>query len=177
MKKVKKNVKMILLILLSITIVSSLLFVYACFAPYGRHKADNIEALKTDKIIDPPDSVAVIRGGVAIKVSDEKRDQIYAAFAKAFAEQEPRSGSCFCSVGKKRIAKCVLFNLNIEFRYDQRRRSNGYYYDVVLFSFDGNDLIPIFGKNGEYLDHLTYSQFWFDESYFSDFKKAIKEIL
>jgi hypothetical protein len=178
MTKTKKRLITVMLILLSVTILTGSLFVYAFFVPYGRHVAENTEVLKVEKIIEPPDSVAIIRGGIATEVSEEKRDQIYAAFAQAFTEQKPRYGSCFCSIGRVKTTKCNLFNFNVEFRYNQRRQAHGYTYDAVLLSFNaGNQLIPIFSKNGKCLYHLTNSHFWFDKDYFTDFKKTIKGII
>ena len=178
MKKTKKRLITVILILLSVAILTSSLFVYASFAPYGRHKVENTEYLITEKIIEPPDSIAVIRFGIAIEVSAEKRDQIYAVFAQAFEEQQPKYGSCFCTITKDDITKWVLFNLNIEFRYKQRRRSNGKYYDAVMFTFNKKyELIPIFFQNGQYRDQVTHSSFGFDKAYFADFKKTIKGII
>ena len=178
MKRTKKRLITVILILLSIAILASLLFVYASFAPYGRHNAENTEVLQVEKIIEPPDSIAVIRFGIAIEVSEEKRDQIYAAFVQAFEEQQPYYGSCFCQITKEDIIKWVLLNFNIEFRYNQYRRTYGKSYDAVLFSFDERYcLIPIFSKDGQYRDHVTLTSFGFDKAYFADFKKTIKGII
>ena len=103
-----KRKRRILISILSILLACVLLFVFVWFAPYGRHKVTNTEVLKTEVRVPPPDSVAVIRGGIAIEVSDEKRDQIYAAFAKAFQEQETDIGKWMCFIGRTRIAKFVF---------------------------------------------------------------------
>ena len=173
-----KRKRRILISILSVLLACVLLFVFVWFAPYGRHKVTNTEVLKTEVRVPPPDSVAVIRGGIAIEVSNEKRDQIYAAFMQAFAEQEMRTSRFLGPVGKDRIAKCVLFNVNIEFRYNQRRKYMYTKYDAILFSFDKGELIPIYFCGSQYLHLATYSVIYFvEETYFSDFKKTIKDII
>ena len=177
-----KRKRRALISILSVLLVCVLLFVFVWFAPYGRHKVTNTEVLKTEVRVPPPDSVAVIRGGIAIEVSDEKRDQIYAAFMQAFAEQEVRGDQCFCSLQKDDITKCILLNLNVEFRYRQRRKFMytkfmGTEYDAILFSFDKEHLIPLHFLDGQYQPMMFNSVHFVDETYYTDFKKAIKHII
>ena len=174
MKKAKRAV---LLSIFVILLVCALLFCYVWFAPFGRHKAANSEAIETEIRVPPPDSVAVIRGGIATEVSEEQRDQIYAAFAQAF-EQQLDHGTYMCPIGRLEITKCVIFNINIEFRYRQRRQFLRMEYDAVLFSFDADDqLIPIYLCDGQYIENHSYSVLRFDEAYFTEFKKTIKGII
>lgn len=179
MKKARMKWIVAILIVLVVSLLLGLCFAYPHFVPYGRHKVENTEILRAYKIIEKPDSVAVIRFGIAIEVSEEKRDQIYDAFARAFEEQQPDTNSYFNVIGKEKIESCLLHHLNIEFRYKQRRQMTGIgEYDAVLFSFEGSSkLIPVFYKDGQYIDHRTERHFNFDEAYFADFKKTIKGII
>ena len=180
MKKARKKwIAAAILIALVVSLLCGLCFAYPRFVPYGRHKVENTEVLRAYKIIEAPDSIAVIRRGIAIEVSEEKRDQIYAAFAQAFEEQQPDTNSYFNVIGEEKVKSCLLHHLNIEFRYKQRRQMTGIgEYDAVLFSFEGSSkLIPIFYKDGQYIDHRTDRHFNFDEAYFAEFKKTIKGII
>ena len=172
-----KRKRVLLISTITVFLSLALLFCYVWFAPFGRHKATNSEAIETEIRVPPPDSVAVIRGGIATEVSEEQRDQIYAAFAQAF-EQQLDHGTYMCPIGRLEITKCVIFNINIEFRYHQRRQFLRMKYDAILFSFDADDqLIPIYLCDGQYIENHSYSVLHFDKAYFADIKKTIKDII
>jgi hypothetical protein len=173
--KPKRKLKPIVLNLLSIVLTAALLAGAACLAPYGRYKAKNTEILETEEFVPPPDSIAYIKSGIAIKLSDTKRDQIYRMFQEAFAEPSTRYSEYFGPIDRFDIIRCVTLNHNIEFRYDQRRKANGVTYDAVLFSFDlGFRLIPIFCRNGQYLDNTMYRTIDFKIPYFAGFHSKVK---
>ena len=170
-EKSKRSLKTVLMNLVSIILTAALFAGGACLVPYGRYKAKNIEVLETDQFLPPPDSIAYIKSGIAIKLSDAKRDQIYQMFQEAFVEPSARYGEYFGSIDRFAIIRCVTLNTNIEFRYDQRRKANGVMYDAILFSFDlGFRLIPIFCRNGRYLDDTMYQTIDFEVPYFAYFK-------
>lgn len=170
-KKTERKLKPIVLNLLSIVLTATLLAGCVCLAPYGRYKAQNTEVLETEEFLPHPDSIAYIRNGIAIKLSDTKRDQIYRIFKEAFAEQNPRHSPHWGFIDRFSIIRCVTLNTNIEFRYDQRRKANGVTYDAILFSFDlGFRLIPIFCRDGQYLDDTMYMTINFKVPYFAYFK-------
>lgn len=173
-KKIKSRFKSALLVFLAILIVFAQLCAFAFWgAPLGKHYAQNKEALKTDVVVPPPDSVAVIRYGVAIEVSKKKRDQIYAAFAQAI-DKKRDNAVWMSSIGLLRTAKCLMFNMSVEFRYEQTREITGQRYDAVLFSFEEDDvLIPIHLCDGQYNYNNSYRTLGVS----SNLKKTIKDIL
>ena len=177
MKKAKKAV---LLSIFVILLVCALLFCYVWFAPFGRHRSHSEVVLEAEDVAPPPDAIAVIRGGIAIEVSEEKRDQIYTAFVRAFEEQKPRMPSYFGMHQKEDFVRYVLLNTNIEFRYKEYRWywDRQVEYDAILFSFDQKDrLVPVFCKDGKYQLQCTFEYFLFEEAYFAEFEKTIKGII
>ena len=173
-KKIKSRFKSALLVFLAILIVFAQLCVFVFWgAPLGKHYAQNKEALRSDVKVPPPDSVAIIRCGVAIEVSEEKRDQIYAAFVQVFEEHQSND-AWMCSIGPLRTAKCLMFNMSVEFRYEQTRQISRQEYDAVLFSFEEDDvLIPIYLCDGRYNYNNSYRTLGVS----SNLKKTIKDIL
>ena len=197
MKKVKKNAKIILLILLSITIVSSLLFVYACFAPYGRHEVSDTEPFITEEFLPKPDSIAVIKGGIATEVSDEKRDRIYEEVQEILNECLYVDGYWCSARDTKRKRLSYVFYTGLEFRYNQRVQSKGKIlfkefpeydgwpenpkvFDAFLLTIgpEGNRLIMSTYLDGEYHE-ISSSVMWlqFEKQTFLGFEQRLKEIL
>lgn len=173
-RKIVKALKIFLLVLL----ILLLLICYCFAAPLGRHRASNKEAVEAEIIIPPPDAIAYIKGGIAIEVSDEKRDQIYNAFA-SMQHAKPKFNYYWMSVGKHRLIKYVMINTSIEFRYEQRlKKESGREYDAILLSFDGEGrIVPVYSKNGIYDVNATYGDFRFMDEYYEELKQEVTKIV
>ena len=174
-----KRKRTLLIAIVVVLLTFALLFCYVWFAPFGRHRSHSEVVLEAEDVAPPPDAIAVIRGGIAIEVSEEKRDQIYETFLQAM-EQKPRMASYFGGHDKKDFVRYIMLNTTVEFRYKEIRRywERRVEYDAILFSFDKNNrLVPVFCKDGEYQLWCTFEYFWFDEAYFAEFKKTIKGII
>ena len=197
MTKTKKRLITVILILLSIAILASLLFVYASFAPYRRHKVTNTEVVVSDQFLPKPDSIAVIKGGIATEVSEEKRDWIYEEVQGILNECLYVDGY-FCSArDTKRKRLSYFFCTGLEFRYNQRVQSTGKVlfkefpeyegwpenprtFDAFLLTIrpEGNALIMSTYLDGEYHE-ISSSVMWlqFERAIFPDFVRRIDEIL
>jgi hypothetical protein len=164
--------KIFLLVLLGIVVLTTYIFA----APIGRHRASNTDAVETEIFVPPPDSIAYIKGGIAIEVSDEKRDQIYNVFA-GMAAAKPKFNYYWTTIGKHRLIKYVTVNTSIEFRYEQRLKTErGREYDAILLSFDGEGrLVPVYSKNGIYNTDATYGHFRFTDEYYAELKQAVNK--
>lgn len=171
-RKISKPLKISLLVLLGIVMLAT----YAFAAPIGRHCASNTDAVETEIFVPPPDSIAYIKGGIAIEVSDEKRDQIYNAFASMF-DAKPKFSYYMTHIGKHRLIKYVTINTSIEFRYEQRLKTErGREYDAILLSFDGEGrLVPVYSKDGIYNTDATYGHFRFTDEYYAEFKRNVEK--
>ena len=197
MKRTKKRLITVILILLLIAILSSLSLAYVWFAPYGRHKVDNTEVVISDEFLPKPDSIAVIRGGIAIEVSDEKRDQIYEEVQKILNECLYVDGYYCSARDAKRKRLSYFFYTGLEFRYNQRVQSTGKIlfkefpeydgwpenpkvFDAFLLTIgsEGNRLIMSTYLDGEYHE-ISSSVMWlqFERQAFSDFEQRIKDIV
>lgn len=195
MKKHKK-LRTILLIFLCIALVSSLLCIHAFCAPYGRHEVSNKEPFMTEEFLPKPDSIAVIRGGIAIEVSEEKRDQLYDVFLQMMESVLVLDGK-YCDNPFKQIHTSIYttFGIGIEFRYNRRMKFAGTIryedYDVDLsgypFEFDAFLFVIGVSNNSivvsKYIDKDytgVYGQKrWavFNREEMKNFKKAIKDII
>ena len=195
MKKHKKKLRTILLIFLCIALVSSLLCIHAFCAPYGRHEVSNKEPFMTEEFLPKPDSIAVIRGGIAIEVSEEKRDQLYDVFLQMMESVLVLDGK-YCDNPFKQIHASIYTTVGtgIEFRYEQRVSFAGKIcyeeyevdyaddpreFDAFLFVIGASNAIAI----SKYIDN-DYTGFYgqkqwavFNREEMKNFKKAIKDII
>ena len=204
MKKINSKLKFVLLILLVIVIVGTPVFLYASFAPYGRHKVANKEPLVTEEIFLKPDSIAVIRGGVAKVVSNEQRDKLYEIISKmekdAWQMNQLSKCGCHDPFDQKDIFAATVFHTAIEFRYNQRVKLVGKHFfedyalnmqiemdcsaypvefDAFLFSFGTNGSVLVSRyKDGEYngLGGLKF-EMKFEKEDLKAYKKAVKDII
>ena len=190
----KKRSKILLSILVSIIIIGSLLFTYMWFAPYGRHEVSDTEPFITEEFLPKPDSIAVIRGGIAIKVSDDKRNQIYEAFRKAMLNCRDYGAWFATSDGRAHMRVASMMCTNLEFRYNRRMQFTGKIYtqksnipfkelefDAFFLSISktSNAIYMFTCYEGEYvrLGETSAGHLMFKKDDIKDFKKTIKEIL
>ena len=160
-----------------------------------RLHVDASHNLIIQEFLPKPDSIAVIRGGIAIEVSDEKRDQLYDVFLQMMESVLGLDGRLGDDPFKQIHASIyTTVGIGIEFRYERRVKFSGkiHYekyeadyadnpceFDAYLFVIGSSNRISVSRYiDNDYIGFYGQKQ-WavFNREEMKNFKKAIKDII